>query len=229
MNAVPQLQFKKNLFPLMLATSLICHALLSLFLLQPHHEGSVVPSIPVFDLSMTSPDITSPKEQIKAAQPKAAQFPKASEPEVPATATNENRATQSTTATASAPEELQKTSIGLGLTNGYFSGIGEGETLRDDVREYYFTMLRQINEKWWLQPGSRQGAAGNAVVNLLISRDGVIVRSFLVQGSGNPVFDRQILQAVTAANPLPPLPESYKGDMFVAPLRFKAPLSLMSS
>lgn len=206
----------------MIATSFLCHALFSLLLLQPHRGRDMTPSIPVFDLQMTNPGIPSPAVKSRAALPAAT-----AEPEVPAPAVNEEQATQNTAATT--PEELRKNSIGLGLTNGYFSGIGEGETLRDDVREYYFTMLQQINEKWWLQPGSRQGAAGNAVVNLLIARDGVIVRSFLVQGSGNPVFDRQILQAVAAANPLPPLPESYQGDLFVAPLRFKAPLSLMSS
>lgn len=226
MNAVPQFQQKKSFFPLMLVTSLLCHALLSLFLLQPRGGEGMLQQIPVFDLEMTSPDITAP-----SVNPETAMQPKVAEPEAPVSPAPDEVKTEPNTATAttSAPEDLHKSGIGLGLTSGYFSGIGEGETLRDDIREYYFTMLRQINEKWWLQPGSRQGAPGNAVVNLVITRDGEVVQSLLVQGSGNPMFDRQILQAVTAASPLPPLPNSYRGDLFSAPLRFKAPLSLMSS
>ncbi|GFE58345.1 energy transducer TonB [Geobacter sp. AOG1] len=226
MNAVSHFQLKKNFFPLMLVTSLLCHALLSLFLLQPHRVGDMIPPVPVFDLTMTTPVIPSP-----VVKPATAVQPVAAEPEAPASpAPRAAQTAQNTsTTTPAVPEDLHKSGIELGLTNGYFSGIGEGETLRDDIREYYFAMLRQINEKWWLQPGSHQGAAGNAIVNLVIAKDGVVVRSLLVQGSGNPVFDRQILQAVTAASPLPPLPESYGNDLFSAPLRFKAPLSLMSS
>lgn len=225
MDVVPQFQPKKNFFPLMLATSFLCHAVISLFLLQPHQGGSTVPSVPVFDLEMTASSAPSPM-----AQPAAAVQPEVAEPETPTPpVANVERPVQNAATAPAASEELHRSGIGLGLTNGYFSGLGEGETLRDDIREYYFTMLRQINEKWWLQPESRGGTAGNAVVSLVISRDGVVVQSLLVQGSGNPAFDRQILQAVAAASPLPPLPASYRGDLFNAPLRFKAPLTLMSS
>lgn len=228
MNAAASFQQKKNLFPLMLVTSLLCHALLSLFLLQPHGGEGMMPSVPVFDLEMSAPDMTAPAVKPPEAVPVQ---PTTAEPETPVSPAPSDVKTAPYTAssTPAVPEDLHKSGIGLGLTNGYFSGIGEGETLRDDIREYYFAMLRQINEKWWLQPGSHQGAAGNAVVNLVIARDGAVVQSLLVQGSGNPAFDRQILQAVTAASPLPPLPDSYRSDLFSAPLRFKAPLSLMSS
>ena len=53
-------------------------------------------------------------------------------------------------AAAAQPAALQDASLGLSIISGYFSSIGEGETLRDDIREYYFEMLRRINEKWWL-------------------------------------------------------------------------------
>jgi len=231
MLAATPFQPPRNKFTLMLVVSILCHALISLILMQPQRSGQALPSGPVFDLSLTAPETVSLPSATKVAlQPatKAHEEPLPSAaPEMDATQP-EQQPIPGTAETATAPDELHRSGIGLGLANGYFSGLGEGETLREDVREYYFSMLRRVNEKWWLQGASRQGSAGSAVISLIIARDGTVVQSVLVKGSSNPAFDRAILQAVTAASPLPPLPNTYRGDFFNAPLRFRGPLSLMS-
>ncbi|HEX2770482.1 MAG TPA: energy transducer TonB, partial [Geobacteraceae bacterium] len=117
----------------------------------------------------------------------------------------------------------------LSITSGYFARIGEGETLRDDIREYYFAMLHSINEKWWVNKDNHPAGRKSAVFYLVIARNGTIVDRTLVESSGNPAYDKAMLQTLEAANPLPPLPKTYRGDYFQAPLRFNAPLNLMES
>jgi periplasmic protein TonB len=231
MLAAQPFQPPRNKFPLMLIVSLLCHALISLLLMQPQRGGNAFPSVPVFDLNLAASETASLPSATKILPQPATKAPE--EPLPPtaprkAGAQSEQQPLPGTANTSTAPDELHRSGIGLGLTNGYFSGLGEGETLRQDIREYYFSMLRRVNEKWWLQGASRQGSTGSAVISLIIARDGTVVQSVLVNGSGNPAFDRAILQAVMAASPLPPLPDTYRGDFFNAPLRFRAPLSLMS-
>ena len=45
------------------------------------------------------------------------------------------------------------TPLGLGMTHGYFSGLADGRTLRDDIRGYYFEMVEKINREWWDKAG----------------------------------------------------------------------------
>jgi protein TonB len=127
------------------------------------------------------------------------------------------------------PESLHQRSFGLGLTNGYFSSIAQGESLRGDIREYYFNLLRGINEKWWLNKNSQQGGLRGAIINVIIARDGTVLEKTLIRSSGNPAFDKAIIKTIEDASPLAPLPASYKMDIFSAPLKFVGPLNLFSS
>jgi TonB family protein len=90
-------------------------------------------------------------------------------------------------------------------------------------------MLREINEKWWLNSRSRSGGWRGAVVEVVVARNGTIVDKTLVRSSGNRAFDRAIIATLEQANPLPPLPGDYQPDYFRAPLRFVAPLNLIGS
>lgn len=128
---------------------------------------------------------------------------------------------------AESAEALHENSIGIGMTSGYFGSFAEGETLRDDIRVYYFELMRRINEAWWLQSKGNPPVARNASLTLLISREGKIVACELLQGSGNPSQDQLLLSAVKKAGPLPPLPRTYTGNLFTAPIRFVPPLNLM--
>jgi protein TonB len=126
-----------------------------------------------------------------------------------------------------AQPSFKQASIEFGIANGHFGSISDGRTLRDDMREYYLSMLARFNESWWQQKANNALHRG-AVMVVTVARDGAIVEMRLLKGSGNPADDRVMVQALQAAGPLTPLPESYEGDFFTAPLRFVPPLDLMT-
>ena len=127
------------------------------------------------------------------------------------------------------PDALQQRSFALGLTSGYFSSIAQGQSLRGDIREYYFAMLRQINERWWVVRDDRLEGRRELMVTIVVARNGMILEKKLLRSSGNPALDSAMMQMLEAASPLPPLPATYDGDAFVAPIKFVRPLNLLMS
>ena len=231
----------RDLFGRMVAISLVLHVILSAILLSPNRNHMNIPPVSYLDLKNMQF-----REETTSTPPKAQQtdqraetlkevLPPPSDSLTPtSTPLPETEKLQQDVRTSLAnaeknPESLQQSSLGLGLTNGYFSSIAEGESLRGDIREYYFSMLRGINEKWWLNKGSQQAGFRGVLVTIVVARNGAIIQKALVRSSGNPLFDKSIMQTIDAASPLPPLPESFKLDYFSAPLRFRGPLDLFTS
>jgi len=119
---------------------------------------------------------------------------------------------------------LMSTPLGLGMTLGYFSGIADGRTLRDDIRGYYFEMVEKINREWWDKAGLlKEPLRQDGIFELLLQRDGTIVSINIIQGSGSREADLLLVEIIRNASPLPPLPASYDLALFRAPLRIKAP------
>ena len=125
-------------------------------------------------------------------------------------------------------EQRTHTSLGLGLTKGYFKSLGEGETLREGVKGYYLEMLQVINEKWWMDQQLDKRRLAPVVANITVARNGAILDCTILRGSGNARYDKAVLAALAAASPLPPLPASFVGDSFQAPIRLVPPLNLMA-
>ncbi len=122
---------------------------------------------------------------------------------------------------------LMSTPLGLGMKHGYFSGLADGRSLRDDIRGYYFEMVEKINREWWNNAGLlRKPLHQDGVFELLIQRDGTIVSIRLLQGTGSSEADRMLAKTIRDASPLPALPPAYEPDLFRAPLRIKSPTSL---
>jgi periplasmic protein TonB len=124
--------------------------------------------------------------------------------------------------------EPPHSTLGMGLTKGYFKSLGDGDTLREGVKGYYLEMLQGINEKWWVDQQLDKRRLDPLVVNLVIARNGDIVGSRVLRSSGNPRYDREVVAALNAAGPLPPLPKSYEGEYFEAPIRLVPPLNLLA-
>lgn len=123
----------------------------------------------------------------------------------------------------------QKTgsSLGLGMTHGYFSGLADGKSLRDDIRGYYFEMLEKINQHWWDQARLlKEPLRRDGIFDLVVQREGAVVSIRILQGTGSAEADRLLTEIISKASPLPPLPPSYEQNWFRAPLRIKAPLVL---
>ena len=128
-------------------------------------------------------------------------------------------------AAATPMEELSHTTLGLGLTKGYFKSLSDGDTLRVDIKEYYLELLQRINEKWWLDQFDQQ-RVNPIVISITVARNGDIVGSTVMISSGNPRYDRAVQRSLVAAGPLPPLPPDYEGNFFQAPIRLVPPLNL---
>jgi periplasmic protein TonB len=224
-----------SFFYKMLVLSFLLHVGFSAYLLLNPQRGAGSRSVTWLDLAMTTPAAPAVPAAPRTAQilPHAP-MEQASVPPVPAAPPSEfeklQKDLQQTLETAGVkPETVQQQSLGLGITRGFFRSIGEGETLRPDIRSYYFSMLQSINEKWWLDKNIERGRIGEVLLNIVIARNGAIVDKQLLRSSCNAAYDREVLRAVGAAGPLPPLPESYLGDFFQTPLRLVPPLSLMTS
>jgi protein TonB len=234
LQATNPLRGNRDFFGRMLAISLALHVICSLILLSPHRGTLKGPSVSFLDLK----EISFPEQTVAPAREN--HLPAVPSPADPATiplpveqlspAEQLRQDVKETLASAETnPASLHERTFGLGLTNGYFSSIAEGESLQSTIKDYYFSMLREINEKWWLRKNDAIGSLRGAIVEIVVARDGTIVRKSLVRSSGNPQFDRAIFATLEKANPLPPLPREYKNIYFSAPLRFVAPLNLFAS
>lgn len=232
LEADPQDNLNWN-FPLGIVASVGLHLVCAAILLSLPQGPSAGPSVTYVDLGSvpSPPPLTAPVA--KAAPKPVAAKPEMAEPQktVVPEPLPEQAAVQQQEEPVLPPqpavENLPMNSLGIGLTKGFFKGLGNGETLRDDVREYYMVMLERINEKWWMDPQLEKRLSA-IIVNVTVARNGDIVDSMVLASSGDRRYDRAVLAALAAASPLPPLPDHFKGDVFEAPIRLVPPLNLMA-
>jgi periplasmic protein TonB len=217
---------KGTFFGRMFLLSLTLHAAtLAVIAFSPGGPVSI-PSVSYVDLSLPE-QAAVPVPAPAAPAPAAAREPEEMAEQAPKETAPPAAAPASHPAAAPAKPNPETASLSLGLARGYFNSIGSGETLRDDIREYYFTMLKKINETWWESGGAaREGMRRDVLVNLVISREGEILSKQIVESSGNQWYDSLVMQTLAKAGPLPALPASYRGDVFTAPVRVVKPLSL---
>lgn len=230
MYTAPHARCASKLFGRMVVFSLLLHAICTTFFLLPPQGRIGETSVTYLSLDMIAPaPSTEPQETaVVPEQAEVAPTPPPATPPVTELEKLQNGLQQTLAAADSKPEVVQQASMGFGITNGHFSSLSDGKTLREDMREYYLTMLQRFNEKWWLDKNVTTGGARGAVILVSIARDGSIADKNVVESSGSWASDRALLQALEAAGPLPPLPKTYEGNYFKAPLRFVAPLNLMA-
>jgi periplasmic protein TonB len=236
--AVQQIKSGKYLV-LGITGSIILHTVCAFFLLgQPPEAPAPSPSVTYVDLSTPvrpAPMVTPPQEttppKIQEPQPVPQPIPQpapmpqtAPQVQQPAAAPAQPAAAQE----SKVEEQRSHTTMGLGLTKGYFRSLGEGENLREGVKAYYLEMLQVINEKWWMDQQLDKHSLAPVIINITVARNGAIVDCYVMRGSGNPRYDRAVLASLQAASPLPPLPANFEGDTFQAPIRLVPALKLMS-
>lgn len=220
-----------DIFAYTVVISLILHLAASTILLLPGRY-QVPASAPLFvDLkSMAAPAETTapePPQRDNPPEPQTGPLPEAIPEPAPEAARMGQAIESSLRKAAVTPEAVHESAIGLGMISGHFASFAEGETLKDEIRVYYFELMRRINEYWWTS-GAAKGAFTSPVsVNLVISRDGKVVACQLFESSGNREQDQALLEAIKKAEPLPPLPQSFPQHTFNAPIRFVPPLRLM--
>lgn len=228
-----QTQTQGNFFGKMLMMSFLLHLAVSAYFLFSKYQGTAGRSMTYLDLSMTAPATSdTPKTETDVPAPSTQQPIPLPPTDLPTTSEFDklqNDLQQNLESVGTKQETVQQASLGLGITRGFFRSLAEGETLRDDIRMYYFSMLQNINEKWWIDKNIDRKGIREVVMNIIVARNGEIVAKQLIRGSGNAAYDKEVLKALEAAGPLPPLPESYNGDFFQAPIRLVPPLNLLAS
>ncbi|MHB8078945.1 MAG: TonB family protein [Candidatus Krumholzibacteriia bacterium] len=100
---------------------------------------------------------------------------------------------------------------GSGGTGGSGTGASAGGTDQPFPFAWYLTLVEgHISRNW--NPsllGFGAQAARGCVVHFVILENGAITEPTVEEPSGVALYDREALRAVTAANPLPPLPRGF--------------------
>ncbi|MDQ7832532.1 MAG: energy transducer TonB [Desulfovibrionaceae bacterium] len=110
---------------------------------------------------------------------------------------------------AGSSEALARELAALKRSTG--SGGGQGETGPGGggggaTLQVYAHIVTMIIKKNWRFSSKDAGGKQGAVVELHIGKDGRILKYVLVQSSGMPAYDTSVLNAVKAAEALPPPP-----------------------
>jgi periplasmic protein TonB len=219
-----------SIFAGMIAVSLLLHLAAAVILSLPGRFSQTGGAPVIFELQNLL-EAPAPLEPSIEEEPVAEQQPVPVEEAVPAPVSESAKLEQAVESSlqkaAQTPDAVHESAIGLGMVSGHFASFAEGATLKDDIRVYYFALMRRINEVWWTS-GAAKGYFGNAAeVRLIISREGKLLACELLRSSGSREQDKALLAAISAADPLPPLPQSYPLPTFNAPVRFVPPLRLM--
>jgi hypothetical protein len=214
-----------------LAISLMLHLLAVVFIIA---AGSAIRNTPVIygilvENVALSPAISRPKP----AETLIAPTPPETEP--PSDVSPGEKPLQAPPAAQPSPKEkaseemkeLMTTPLGLGMTYGYVSSLGEGNSLREDIRGYYIDLVEKINREWWKRAdGLKEPVRRDGLIELYLRPDGSIISQRMFQGTGSREADQILQDVINAVSPLPPLPASFDREMFLAPLRIKAPSNL---
>lgn len=127
-------------------------------------------------------------------------------------------------------EDIRKTPLGLGMAYGFVSSLGNGATLREDIREYYLVLVEKINKVWWERAAELSNSiVQDGVVVVAVQHDGTLLGRGISRSTGSPEVDQALLESIDKASPLPPLPASYGQNVFSAPLKITAPSRLLGA
>lgn len=96
-------------------------------------------------------------------------------------------------------------------------------TGRPDSRlgEYYSLVWAKIKEAWTIPENLvREKIDLEAVIVIVIERDGRVQRSWFERRSGNDLYDQMAMRAIKKADPLPPIPRELGESSMEVGLRF---------
>jgi TonB family protein len=91
-----------------------------------------------------------------------------------------------------------------------------------DFRPYMLQVLAAVRRNWFAvyPEAARLGQRGEVVLEFAIARQGLVTKVVFSGESGLKALDQSAVAAVSASNPLPPLPTGFKGDRIVLRMTF---------
>ncbi len=220
-----QSNLPRTLFTFCLAGSLLIHVATAFMLLQPRTSPGFATRIPFIEMRDVSlPAAVETPQSLPPDVPVPQNVPQQQPPEIQPEVGRDTDKAQAVDGSA----ETVSPSLGAGMAKGYFRSLGEGKTLRDDIRNYYFEMVERINAGWWQRASNlNDSARQEGIIDLVLGRDGTLLDVRLAAGTGSAEVDQAIIEVIRDASPFAPLPASYQGEQFRAPLRIVTPSTLL--
>lgn len=80
-----------------------------------------------------------------------------------------------------------------------------GNTVKGTLFDDYYAKIRREIWQQWVFPDTGQKNL-EAIISIKITKDGTIIAQKIEKSSGNSLFDRSAIKALTKASPLPPPP-----------------------
>jgi TonB family protein len=107
---------------------------------------------------------------------------------------------------------------GKGAGTGTGTGGGSGSRILDD---YYTTIWAKIKKGWTLPENLSKGKADlEAIIVVVIEREGKIQKTWFEKRSGNVLYDQSAMRAIKKAEPFPPIPKEFSDNTFEIGIRF---------
>ena len=91
-----------------------------------------------------------------------------------------------------------------------------------DFRPYMLQVLAAVRRNWFAvyTEAARLGQRGEVVLEFAIAKPGLVTKVIFSSESGAKALDQSAVAAISASNPLPPLPTDFKGDRIVLRMTF---------
>jgi len=86
---------------------------------------------------------------------------------------------------------------------------------------YYVDVMKAKIGEFWQNPLRRATSVVRATIYFKIEKNGKIKDAVIEEPSGNQLFDNAALRSVLSADPLPPLPQEYTGEVLGVHLEFE--------
>jgi len=92
-----------------------------------------------------------------------------------------------------------------------------------DFRPYMVQVLAAVRRNWFAvyPEAARLGQRGEVVLEFAIAKQGLVTKVIFASESGAKALDQSAVAAISASNPLPPLPSDFKGDRIVLRMTFQ--------
>jgi TonB family protein len=139
--------------------------------------------------------------------------------------------TKGTVPTTQSVEDLGEISnpTGFGITLPPSAGRQQSsmelasDPMGADFRPYMRQILQTIKRNWLAvyPEAARQGTRGEVVLLFRIVKDGTVAKVSFSTESGAKALDQAAVAAISASNPLLPLPKEFKGSQIVLRMTFK--------
>ncbi|HMK77184.1 MAG TPA: TonB family protein [Thermodesulfobacteriota bacterium] len=101
------------------------------------------------------------------------------------------------------------------------SSSGGSSALESRLSDYYSAIWAKIKKEWTLPGDLPKGKTDlEAVIVVIVERDGKVQKSSFEKRSGNARYDQSAMRAIKKAEPLPPIPKEFSDETFEIGIRF---------